>query len=555
MPEILIVEDESIVGLDIQKRLRRMGYQALEVVSTGKEAIEYVERKLPDLILMDIEIHGDIDGVETANRIRERFGVPIVYLTAFSDDSTLQRAKVTEAFGYVLKPFKDRELYSSIEFALYRHQAVLQLQQAHDELETRVDERTAELARVNKELRSQIDERQRAVEDRALLEEQLRKSQKMEALGQLAGGVAHDFNNMLTIITGYTDLVIDNMDDKDPKISDVLAIKEAGNRAAALTSQLLTFGRRHVLQYRTTDFNSMIERSRDMLERMIGEDIRFEVDLQTGPHYVKTDPDQFEQVLVNLIVNARDAMPFGRRLRIETSAIALNKPLTNRFLNLKPGEYIRLRVIDSGDGITEEVLSRIFEPFYTTKDKGKGTGLGLSLVYSLVDQSDGQVDVTSRSGEGTTFDLYLPVTDDQPEEIGQELSPRPDKPIQNGSKIVLLVEDEHAVRDLAQRVLINHGYSVIEAQHGEEAVMLSELHQGSIDLLLTDVVMPEMSGRQLALKLEPLRPGMRVLYMSGYTDDTLLRYGVQENQVPFLQKPFTADALVAKVNKAISDCS
>ena len=391
-------------------------------------------------------------------------------------------------------------------------------------------------------------------EDRALLAEQLRQSQKMEALGQLAGGVAHDFNNMLTIITGYTDLVIDNMDDKDPKISDVLAIKEAGNRAAALTSQLLTFGRRHVLQYRTTDFNSMIERSRDMLERMIGEDIRFEVDLQTGPHYVKTDPDQFEQVLVNLVVNARDAMPCGGRLRIETSAIALNKPLTNRFLNLKPGEYIRLRVIDSGDGITEEVLSRIFEPFYTTKDKGKGTGLGLSLVYSLVDQSDGQVDVTSRSGEGTTFDLYLPVTDDQPEEIGQELSPRPDKPIQNGSKIVLLVEDEHAVRDLAQRVLINHGYSVIEAQHGEEAVMLSELHQGSIDLLLTDVVMPEMSGRQLALKLEPLRPGMRVLYMSGYTDDTLLRYGVQENQVPFLQKPFTADALVAKVNKAISGC-
>lgn len=552
MPRILIVEDENIVGRDIQKRLQRMGYEALEVLSTGKQAIEFVEREQPDLILMDIQIQGDIDGVETAGRIRERLDVPIVYLTAFSDEATLQRAKATEAFAYVLKPFKDRELHKSIEFALYRHQTGLELQKAHDTLETHVEQRTAELARVNEELKHEMKERQLAVENQTLLEEQLRQSQKMEALGQLASGVAHDFNNMLTIITGYSDLVINRMSDKDPAVSDVLAIKEAGNRAAALTSQLLAFGRRQALQYSTIDLNGTVESARNMLQRIIGKDIHFEIDLQPGPHYIKTDPGLLDQVLVNLIINARDAMPSGGQLKIETTAITLDQPLTNRFLNLEPGEYIRLRVTDSGSGITDKVLNRIFEPFYTTKDKGKGTGLGLSMAYSLVEQSGGQIDVASRPDEGTRFDLYLPIANARPEDSLSETSPAPGPRSKNGNEIILLVEDEDVVRDLARCVLSDHGYDVLEARQGEEALALSELHAGPIHLLLTDVVMPKMSGPELAQILQALRPDMPVLYVSGHNDDTVLRYGMQEQQIHYLQKPFTPNSLIAKIRQVLN---
>jgi CheY-like chemotaxis protein len=374
----------------------------------------------------------------------------------------------------------------------------------------------------------------------------------MEALGQLAGGVAHDFNNMLTIITGYSELVINRMSDKDPIVSDMLAIKEAGDRAATLTSQLLTFGRRQALQYSTIDLNGTVESARDMLQRMIGEDIHFEIDLQPGPHYIKTDPGQLDQVLVNLVVNARDAMPRGGRLRIETAAIALDQPLTNRFLKLEPGEYIRLRVTDSGSGITDKVLNRIFEPFYTTKDKGKGTGLGLSMAYSLVEQSGGQIDVASRPDEGTRFDLYLPITNARPEEKLSETSPAPGPRSKNGNETILLVEDEDVVRDLARRVLSDYGYDVLEARQGEEALALSELHAGPIHLLLTDLVMPKMSGPELAQNLQALRPDMPVLYMSGYNDEKVLRYGMQEQQIHFLQKPFTPNALIAKIRQVIN---
>lgn len=552
MTNILIVEDESIVGLDIQKRLERMGYDVSAVVASGEAALTSARKIRPGLVLMDIHIQGDMDGVETAARIRHQMDIPIVFLTAYSDENTLERAKATEPYAYVLKPFKDRELKTTIEIALYRHSIERELQQARDHLEVRVEERTAELARVNAELKGEIEQRQRVDKANTLLEEQLRQSQKMEALGQLAGGVAHDFNNMLTIITGYSELVLGCINEKEPLYNDLKAIKEAGERAAVLTSQLLTFGRRQALEYTVIDLNTAVGTAHGMLQRMIGEDICFEIARHPGALFVRTDSGQFDQVLVNLVVNARDAMPLGGNLRIETIDIELEQPLTNRFVHLTPGHYAQLRIIDTGKGMDAPMLNRIFEPFFTTKSKGKGTGLGLAMVYSIVNQSDGQIDVESTPGQGTTFSIYLPLSKTQPKIEPKTKTPRR-KSLQPISGTILLVEDEDVVRNLAHRVLRDNGFDVLEARKGEEALVLAELHNGAIDLLLTDVVMPEMSGHQLAQHLGPQRPNMRILYMSGYTNDDVLRYGIHQGHVPFLQKPFGPDDLVSKVHQVLNE--
>ena len=386
------------------------------------------------------------------------------------------------------------------------------------------------------------------VTERHALEERLRQSQKMEALGQMAGGVAHDFNNMLTIITGYGELLLNNLDDKDPLKSYVLSIKEGSDRAAALTSQLLTFARRQAVQDSTVDLNDIVTHSHDMLSHLIGEDILFEINLGPGPYYIKTDPEQFNQALVNLAINARDAMSHGGQLGIETTALTLERALTSRFLNLQPGEYVRLRIDDNGCGIDNESLTRIFEPFYTTKTKGLGTGLGLSMVYTLIDQCNGQIDVTSRIGEGTSFDLYLPISNTPKSDRSESTARVKTQTTTQNEETVLLVEDEDSVRTLISRILNNHGYTVLEARQGEEALVMSEMHDGPIHLLLTDVIMPGMSGRQLAQTLEPLRPDMQVIYMSGYTDSTVLSYGIQTEEVTFLQKPFSPDTLLESID-------
>jgi len=314
-----------------------------------------------------------------------------------------------------------------------------------------------------------------------------------------------------------------------------------------LTDQLLAFGRRQMLNYQFLDLNQVVTKTHQMLQRMIGEDIELIPELQSRLHYVRTDPGQFDQILINLAVNARDAMPQGGKLFIETANVELDEAYSHSAVNIKPGSYVRLRVRDTGCGMSEEDLSHLFEPFFTTKPNG--TGLGLSLVYGIVEQSGGNIDVASKPGEGTTFDIYLPQAHvvPEPEERSHEERAPP-----TGTESILLVEDEDVVRNLARRILRDHGYHVLEARRGEEALVLSELHKGPIDLLLTDVVMPEMSGRQLAQHLCLLRPDMKVLYMSGYTDDMILRYGVQEEEVSFLQKPFVPKTLVAKVRQVLN---
>ncbi|HVH89554.1 MAG TPA: PAS domain S-box protein, partial [Terriglobales bacterium] len=381
------------------------------------------------------------------------------------------------------------------------------------------------------------------VSERRALEEQLRQSQKMEAVGRLAGGVAHDFNNLLTVIKGYSELILDELDAADPLRNEVDEIKKAADRAASLTRQLLAFSRQQVLAPKVLDLNAVVGNMDKLLRRLLGEDIDLFTVLEPGLGHVKADPGQVEQVIMNLAVNARDAMPQGGKLTIETANIDLDENYARDHVSVKPGAYVMVAVTDTGTGMPEKVKSRIFEPFFTTKEVGKGTGLGLSTVYGIIKQSGGYIWVYSEVGIGSTFKVYLPCVD-APAELP---SANPLQPARRGSETVLLVEDEDGVRALMRQVLHKHGYNVLESRHGGEALLMCERHQGKIDLLLTDVVLEQMSGRELAERLLKIRPEMKVLYVSGYADDAIVHHGVLNAGMSFLQKPFTTEALARKI--------
>jgi two-component system cell cycle sensor histidine kinase/response regulator CckA len=386
------------------------------------------------------------------------------------------------------------------------------------------------------------------ITERRRLEEQFLQSQKMEAIGRLAGGVAHDFNNLLTVIIGHSEMTLSRPTAPELVAESIQEIKRAAERAASLTRQLLAFSRKQVLALLPLDLNPVVSRLIDLLRRLIGEDIQLTTNLDPGLGLVKADQGQIEQVLMNLAVNARDAMPEGGKLTIETKNVVVEKGLLGPDADAGPGPYVLLAVSDTGCGMTEQVKSRIFEPFFTTKGPGKGTGLGLATVYGIVKQSGGHVAVYSEPGRGTAFKVYLPRV-----EMAVPLyETRPsvaDFPL--GKETILLVEDEEALRRLSQQILELAGYTVLVAQDGEEAVQMVTQYAGVIDLLLTDVVMPRMSGPQAVEQLDRLRPGLKVLYLSGYTDNAVVQHGVLEQDAAFLQKPFTPRALARKVREVL----
>jgi len=388
----------------------------------------------------------------------------------------------------------------------------------------------------------------RDVTERKQLEEQLRQSQKMDAIGQLAGGVAHDFNNLLTAINGYSGLALQRIDDNHPLRSYLEEIKKAGDRAANLTRQLLAFGRKQILQPLPINLNDVVTDMNKMLRRLIGEDIQLTAKLDLALERIKADPGQIEQVLVNLVVNARDAMPQGGILTIETATVELGQEYADRHVGVLPGQYVMLAVSDTGTGMDEATQARIFDPFFTTKEKGKGTGLGLSTVYGIVKQSGGSIWVYSEPGHGTTFKVYLPQLATAP----QKTEVRVIEPtLAGGSETILLVEDEEVVRGLAKKILEQSGYKVLAAARGQEAIRLGQECAEPIHLLLTDVVMPETSGKEVADRLRELLPGLRVVFMSGYTDEAIVHHGVLDSNVEFIQKPFTPNALVRKVREVL----
>ncbi|MFY9551189.1 MAG: PAS domain S-box protein, partial [Thermoanaerobaculia bacterium] len=385
------------------------------------------------------------------------------------------------------------------------------------------------------------------ISERRRLEEQLLQSQKMEAIGRLAGGISHDFNNLLTAVTGYSELLLSQLPEEDARREFAEEIRKAGQRAAGLTHQLLAFSRRQVLEPRVLDLNAVIANMERMLRRVIGEDVELTTALDPELWRARADPGQIEQAILNLVVNARDAMPRGGHLTIETANVEIDNQFARNYESVQPGPHVMVAVSDTGVGMDAELQARLFEPFFTTKERGKGTGLGLSTTYGIVKQSGGSIWVYSEPGVGTTFKIYLP----RSERPLDALAPPPAPAPRTGSETVLLVEDEPEVRRLVEKLLRMQGYTILSAAGPAEAIAAAKSFSGALDLLLTDVILPGVNGRELARVLSSTRPGLKVLYMSGYTDAAITQQGILEPGTAFLSKPFAPDALARKVREVL----
>ncbi len=423
-----------------------------------------------------------------------------------------------------------------------------QMARANLSLAREIQERRAaeeQVHRINEELEVRVA--RRAAEHRAL-EDQLLQSQKMEAVGRLAGGVAHDFNNLLTVILGYNEMLRDHVRKDSAALEYADEVLHAAERASSLTNQLLAFSRRQVAMPRVVDLNEIVQGIDKMLRRIIGEDIQLEIDLSPDIPAVKVDPSQIDQVIMNLAVNSRDAMPDGGKLAIETETVDLTQEFADSHIGVEAGPYVMLRVSDTGIGMDAAIKARLFEPFFTTKDKGKGTGLGLSIVYGIIKQNGGEILVESEPNQGTSFRIYLPAVTAAAEAA---VRPGADVTAQPATETILLVEDDPQVRNLTRTMLTHMGYHVLGAESADEALRIASRHEGPLDLLLTDVVMPGMRGTDLANQIQDSRPGVKVLYMSGYTDIGAVEQVMLTAGTLFIQKPFTSATLSRQVREAL----
>ncbi|MBW1734538.1 hybrid sensor histidine kinase/response regulator [Methanosarcinales archaeon] len=428
-----------------------------------------------------------------------------------------------------------------------------ELREARDNLEQRVAERTADLVAKKEELEKLITERKRAEEQRRKLEAQLYRAKKMEGIGTLAGGVAHDFNNLLTTILGYAELALMQLGQGDPLYEHIIQIKNAGQKGASLTRQLLAFSRKEARRPELLDLNQAVAELEKILRRLIREDIELVINPEAGLGPVYMDPSQMDQIIMNLVVNARDAMPEGGTLTIETANVELDRAYFREhgIEESEPGSYVMLAVTDTGIGMDEETQSKIFDPFFTTKPRGTGTGLGLATVYGIVKQNRGYIWAYSEPGQGTTMKVYLP-------RAGEVLEPGRGGDMEvggglTGAETILVVEDNDQVLDMIVKILDRYGYRTLPARDGAEAVRVARDFEGEIHLLLTDVIMPGMSGKEVAERLRSERPDMKVLFMSGYTENIIMQKGILSGDIHYIQKPFSFEGLVRKVREAIDD--
>jgi signal transduction histidine kinase len=534
---VMVVEDERIVALNLERRLTKLGYEISSLATSGSQALQAIERDKPDVVLMDVNIEGEIDGIETASRIPNAYNIPVIYLTAYSEEATLQRARGTRPYGFLLKPISERELHATIQMVLERRRADTLVRESEQRQEALVQQRTAEL-------REQIAERAKA-------EDALRQVQKMEAIGQLTGGIAHDFNNMLQVILGSLALLQKNLrlgrcQDVDRFIDSAIG---SANRAAGLTQRLLAFSRRQQLSPTVVDANHLIETMADMVRQTVGETIAVNMFPATALWAIRCDINQLESSILNLVINARDAMPEGGRLTIETKNTSLDVGRAAQ-MDLPSGNYVCISVSDTGTGMTPDVLAQAFDPFFTTKPIGAGTGLGLSMIYGFTRQSEGHAKIDSGIDHGTTVKVYLPRFEGaQPTVKVEDLDET--APISDGETI-LVVEDDAVVRSLVVEVLQTLGYSALEAADGPSGLAILQSSQ-RIDLLITDIGLPGLNGRQLADGARARRASLKILFMTGYAESVATANGFLEPGMELITKPFAMDALTTRVRKMIED--
>jgi two-component system, cell cycle sensor histidine kinase and response regulator CckA len=633
--QILIVEDEGLIAKDLQAMLKRLGYHVPVTVGTGELAIETAAQNKPDLILMDIQLRGKVDGVEAAESIKSLQDVPVVFLTANSDETNFQRAKLTDPFGFLIKPFEERSLHANIEMALYKHKTEKQIREREQWLSTTLKSiadgvmTTDSKGRItflnsvaekllgwsNEEAMGKhyteifcvIEESSRVtpvdavtkavseglsgttIDDNLLvqrdgteihiehsvapirnndqmiagyvivfcdvsqqrkLEQDLRQSQKMDAIGKLAGSVAHDFNNAITAVMGYSSIMLAKIPESDPMYDDASQILQAAEHSARLTRQLLAFSRKEILHPVRMNLGTAIQGMKGLLRRLIRENIELEISAPADLWEISADPGHCEQLVFNMSINARDAMPKGGKLSIGVSNVTLTPDAAFGIRGSREGEFVALQISDTGVGMSREVMDRIFEPFFTTKGRDRGTGLGLSTCEGIVRQVKGFINVNSTPGAGTAFTIYIPRTEKT--EVQVETASVEAGGTSGGSETILVVEDEDAVRMLTTRVLEDLGYTVLEAENGIAAISALERCPEGVDMIISDLVMPEMSGRELVEYVQKTFCNTKILFMSGYTDDDIVNEAVTVSEVAFLQKPFTPTILAGKVREVLS---
>jgi two-component system cell cycle sensor histidine kinase/response regulator CckA len=512
---VLLVEDSESEAKLVLRELARLGRPIeSERVETAKAMREALERSAWDVVLSDWSMPSFSGPAALALMKGMGLDLPFIIVSGTVGEEAAVDTMRAGARDFVLKG-KLARLSPAIEREVREHK----LREAHRRSEAALSKS----------------------------QELLRQAQKMESLGMLAGGVAHDFNNMLSIIQGYSEMVLGDLDPLSPIRRDMEEIRAATKRAADLTRQLLTFSRQQVLEPRVVDLNDVLKTLDTMLQRILGEDVTLVTLLASKATTVRIDPTGLGQIVMNLVVNARDAMPTGGKLTVETANVVLDASYAASHIGVTAGPHVVLTVRDTGTGMDAQTLARIFEPFFTTKETGKGTGLGLSTVFGVVQQSGGSIEVTSAAGEGTMFQVFLPYVDDDVDLTEPTRAPT----TLRASETILLVDDDKAVRAVAARILKRGGYNVIEARSGDEALLIAASHASEIHLLLSDVVMPDMGGVELARRLAAVLPTVKMLCMSGYTADTILRHGVEEATMAYVQKPFTPDSLTTKVREVL----